>query len=112
MAVCLLVRPGDEAFEAAAERCRLERAAKATVVVVVVAGCVEQQFAVGDHAFQYSDGAHNGGDGDPGDCSLRPGGDVAAFIIGDVFEVAAADEVAPGRAVGVRLGIGTVSRAQ
>lgn len=51
------------------------------------------------------------GNGYPGNSTFLSGGDVAAFVVGDVLVVVAADQVSSGSAIGGGFGLWAASRA-
>ncbi|MHA5053421.1 ISL3 family transposase [Streptomyces sp. SD15] len=64
----------------------------------------EEELSLRDHAFQDSNGADDGCDGDPGDFAYFAGGDVVAVLVGHGLVVAAADQMPPRVPGGVGLG--------
>ena len=59
----------------------------------LVASPVEQEVSVRHHAFEYTDGVDDRGDGDPGDCALHSGGLVVAVIVGGGLVFVAVDQI-------------------
>jgi hypothetical protein len=77
-----------------------------------VVGGVEQELALGDDAFQDTDGVHDRGDRDPGNCALLTSGDVVAVGVADVLVVVGPDQMARHGAVGIRLRVRTAAGSQ
>jgi hypothetical protein len=77
-----------------------------------VASPVEQEVSVRHHAFEYTDGVDDRGDGDPGDCALHSGGLVVAVVVGRGLVFVAVDQVPFEVALGVGLGVGAAAGPQ
>lgn len=77
-----------------------------------VVGGAEEEFALGDDAFQHADGVDYRCDRDPGHLADFTCGDVVAVVVGDVLVVVAADQVLSLGAVVGGFGVGATAGAQ
>lgn len=108
----LTVHPGHEGIDPRVQRLILHHAHVAPLTVEVVVDAAEEELSRRNDAFQHAYRADDRRDGNPGNLAVLALGHVVAVIISDVLEVAAADKVPPGRAVGAGLWVGAAARAQ
>jgi len=87
MGCCFVVGPGDEVLHPIPSVWTVREPVPARVAAQVVGVVVEQQLAVGNHAFQDTDGVHDRCDGRPGN--------IADFALGAVVVIDASRHAVP-----------------